>query len=522
MDKVAIYCRLSEEDKNKISENDDSESITNQKEMLTQYAETHDWLIYDVYSDDDFGGGTRDRPDFNRLLKDAENKKFNIVLCKTQSRFTREIELAEKYIHYYFPIWGIRFVSIVDNIDTSIKGNKKSSQINSLVNEWYISDMSDNIKAVLTNKRMNGVFIGAFAPYGYKKDPNEKGHLIIDEYAADIVKDIFNMYINGRGRTYIARNLNERGVLSPGRYKIQNGEKYKNTSKCENAIWHDWNVSAIINNEVYIGNLVQNKAHSVSYKTKQVRPTPKTEWIRVAGTHEPIISKEIWENAQNIAKERAKHCYDKVDQTPVNIFTGKVFCGKCHSSLRTNIIKNKRYLRCSGKLYNTNSCEGTYVLYKRLYDAVLLEFQKITHEIVSIENVSQKASIFCDFEKQIEELNSQINEVNHQISEQRKYIKNLYIDKVKGVIDSDMYTELLNEFSNDEVKYQEDLNKLNRQIEIIQYNMSNRKSKLEIIKKYLDCERLTQEMVHIFIDKIYVHKKTNQNREFQLEIYWNF
>ena len=173
--KTAIYCRLSEEDRNKIRKSDDSISIQNQKSMLIQYAIDQGWEIYDIYSDDDYTGSDRNRPQFNRLLADAQARKFDIVLCKTQSRFTRELELVEKYIHGLFPVWGIRFVSIVDNADTENKGNKKSRQINGLVNEWYLEDMSDNIRSVLTSRRENGFHIGAFAPYGYKKDPNVKG-----------------------------------------------------------------------------------------------------------------------------------------------------------------------------------------------------------------------------------------------------------------------------------------------------------------------------------------------------------
>lgn len=192
--KVAIYCRLSEEDRNKQSEEDDSKSIQNQKSMLLKYSLDNDWDVYDIYSDDDYTGSDRYRPDFNRLLKDAENKKFDIVLCKTQSRFTRELELVEKYIHGLFPLWGIRFLSIVDNADTDNKGNKKSRQINGLVNEWYLEDMSDNIRSVLTDRRKDGYHIGAFALYGYEKDPNQKGHLIIDEEAAKIVREVFELF----------------------------------------------------------------------------------------------------------------------------------------------------------------------------------------------------------------------------------------------------------------------------------------------------------------------------------------
>ena len=174
MTKVAIYCRLSEEDKNKRCVEDDSESIRNQKAMLCEYVYKHNWELYDIYSDEDYAGTDRERPQFKKLLEDAENKKFDIVLCKTQSRFTRELELVEKYIHGLFPIWGIRFISIVDNADTENKGNKKARQINGLVNEWYLEDMSENIKSVLTSKRKKGEHIGSFALYGYKKDPNKK------------------------------------------------------------------------------------------------------------------------------------------------------------------------------------------------------------------------------------------------------------------------------------------------------------------------------------------------------------
>ena len=179
--KVAIYCRLSEEDRNKQHETDDSNSIQNQKSMLIQYVLEQGWEVYNIYSDDDYTGSDRRRPEFNKLLNDAEHRKFDIILCKTQSRFTRELELVEKYIHGLFPIWGIRFISIVDNADTANKGNKKSRQINGLVNEWYLEDMSENIRSVLTDRRKNGFHIGAFALYGYKKDPEQKGHLIIDE-----------------------------------------------------------------------------------------------------------------------------------------------------------------------------------------------------------------------------------------------------------------------------------------------------------------------------------------------------
>lgn len=170
-DIVAIYSRLSEEDRNKLNETDDSRSIQNQKSMLLSYALEQGWDVYNIYSDDDYRGSDRNRPAFNQLMIDAEAGKFDIVLCKSQARFTRELELVEKIIHGQFVEWGIRFVGLADNADTTNRGNKKSRQINGLVNEWYLEDLSDNVKSVLTDHRKKGMHIGSFALYGYKKDP---------------------------------------------------------------------------------------------------------------------------------------------------------------------------------------------------------------------------------------------------------------------------------------------------------------------------------------------------------------
>ena len=301
--KAAIYCRLSEEDKDKRHVTDDSESIQNQKSMLIQYATEQGWEIYGIYSDDDYTGADRSRPEFNRLLEDAKHKKFDIVLCKTQSRFTRELELVEKYIHGYFPIWGIRFVSIVDNADTENKGNKKSRQINGLVNEWYLEDMSENIKSVLTDKRKNGYHIGAFALYGYQKDPQQKGHLLIDEEAAEVVREVFTLFSQGYGKTAIAKILNEQGVPNPTEYKRQKGLRYQQPESQNSTLWRYYTISAMLRNEMYIGTMVQGKYGSVSYKTKQNRPRPKETWYRKENPHEAIIDQELWNTVQSMLEE---------------------------------------------------------------------------------------------------------------------------------------------------------------------------------------------------------------------------
>ena len=176
--KVAIYARLSEKDRNLKTKEDDSNSIINQKSLLTDYALKQGWTVYDYYVDDDYSGSDRNRPEFNRMIDDARDGKFSTIICKEQSRFARDVAIVEKYLNELFPIWGIRFISIVDNNDTNDNNQVLLRQFQSVLNEQYLRGMSNSIKSVLTNRRENGYFIGAFAPYGYKKDPNQKNHLI--------------------------------------------------------------------------------------------------------------------------------------------------------------------------------------------------------------------------------------------------------------------------------------------------------------------------------------------------------
>lgn len=200
----------------------------------------------------------------------------------------------------------IRFISIVDHADTDIKGNKKARQINGLINEWYLEDLSENIKSVFENKMRNGQHIGAFALYVYQKDPEQKGHLIIDEEAAEFVREVFNLFVQGRGKQDIAQTLNARGIPNPTEYKRQKGLRYSQPKSQVSTLWKYFAISNMLTNEIYIGNMVQDRYGSISYKTKQNKPNPKDEWIIVENTHEPIIDIETWNKAQELIRQRAK------------------------------------------------------------------------------------------------------------------------------------------------------------------------------------------------------------------------
>lgn len=513
--RVAIYVRLSEEDRNKVNQNDDSNSIQNQKSMLIEYSVNHGWDIYNVYSDDDYTGSDRNRPAFCEMIKKAEQREFDIILCKTQSRFTRELELVEKYINGLFPIWGIRFISIVDNADTENKGNKKSRQINGLVNEWYLEDMSDNIRSVLTNRRKNGFHIGAFAPYGYAKDPERKGHLIVDEEAALIVRRIFNLYNQGLGKTNIARILNEEGIPNPTEYKHQKGFRWNIPDRPFTKKWQYYTIAAILENEMYIGNMVQGKYGSESYKTKKSRTKPKDQWIIVNNTHEPIVDKDTWDTTQRLRKEKS-HPFGNGEK---GIFTRKLFCMYCGCSMRTSKNHGLHYYRCVGKYYQPTYCEGAYISDTKLKAAILEELKKIIDSYLLSGTVEKKiktnskSSLLSDLEKSL-------NNYNKKLIENKTVLKNLYIDKVKGVIDEENYLMFSKDFT-DENKH------LSSLIESVTFQIDSYRSKQntitvsDIVERYSNPTDVTREMVDVLIEKIVIGKRMKAEK-CPIEIYWNF
>ncbi|MBE7058945.1 MAG: DUF4368 domain-containing protein [Ruminococcaceae bacterium] len=518
MTKVAIYCRLSEEDKNKQNSSEDSASIQNQKAMLLQYALEHNWELYNIYSDDDYTGSDRRRPEFNRLLQDAEARKFDIILCKTQSRFTRELELVEKYIHGLFPIWGIRFVSIVDNADTDNKGNKKSRQINGLVNEWYLEDMSDNIRSVLKNRRENGFHIGAFALYGYKKDPNCKGHLIIDEEAAAVVREVFRLFAQGYGKTAIARILNDRGIPNPTEYKRLQGLRYKQPKSKTGTLWKYFAISDMLTNEMYIGNMVQGKYGSVSYKTKQNKPRPKSEWYIVEGTHEAIIERELWDRVQVLLKQRSKPFAGGT----IGLFARKALCLNCGYTMRSSKNRDKHYLLCSNRHVAKDACEGAFISVDKLEEIVLAEINSLAAEYLDKSELERNIKISVNLEEEKKRLLADLAIYEKKVAEFSKGIQALYMDKIKGVISEQDFAEMSKSFAAERGRLTEIINEKQKQLSEINETLNSDDIINNLIEKYSNFKQLNREIVEILIDRIYIGKRIPGTKDIPIEIHWNF
>ena len=516
--KVAIYCRLSEEDRNKQFETDDSNSIQNQKAMLLQYTMEQGWELYNIYSDDDYTGSDRRRPQFNRLLEDAKARKFDIVLCKTQSRFTRELELVEKYIHGLFPIWGIRFISIVDNADTANKGNKKSRQINGLVNEWYLEDMSENIRSVLTNRRENGFHIGAFALYGYMKDPNQKGHLIIDEEAAAVVREVFSLFAQGYGKTTIAKMLNDRGIPNPTEYKRLKGLRYQQPKTKQSTLWKYFAISDMLINEIYIGNMVQGKYGSVSYKTKQCKPRPKSEWYIVEGTHEPIIDRELWNKVQTLIAQRAK----PFDVGTIGIFARKARCANCGYIMRSHKKGEKRFLECTNRHFSKDACEGAFISVDRLEGMVIAELNRLSNEYLDKDELLRNVEFSRNLKEKKNQLISDKAMYEKKVEEYSKGIRELYLDKVKGLISESDYLEMSKDFTNERDRLERLICECENKIDGIDKQIALGDNRRELIEQYTNLEHLDRETVDTLIDYINVGKRIPGTRDVPIEIHWNF
>ncbi len=521
MNKVAIYCRLSDEDKNKLSKLDESESIQNQKSLLIKYVIQKGWNIYKIYSDDDYSGLDDERPEFNKMLEEAKYRKFNIILCKHQSRFSRNMELIEKYLHNKFHEWNIRFISITDNVDTWNKENKKAMQINGLVNEWYSEDLSKAIRATLNIKRQKGKFIGSFAPYGYKKDKEDKNKLVIDHEAAEIIRNIYSWYLKGYGVKYIVNILNKKRIPNPTKYKQIKGLNYKNSSQTDDyGLWNRNTVRRILRNEVYIGNMVQKKRQKLNYKSKKVIENPKSKWIVVKGTHDAIISKKDFNLVQNKMNDKVR-CNNK---GKAHVFVSKVKCLDCGSTMsKVTAGKKYKYLRC--KLYTRDPRKQLCTSHSIRLDnlkTLLKRLIKKHFNKVSNKNLIDRLNEENIYSRKIKLKKRELTIIKKNINEKEIVIKNLYVDKVLGDISLSQFKDLNNAFINErDILIKRKLDIVNELEEITERKRSMVKN-IDIIKKYKEFDQINHTIVNELIDFIEIGDKDKRLGKQIIKIHWNF
>ena len=529
---VAIYCRLSKEDLDKNTRTDESESIQNQKLLLMDYAVSSGFLIHNVYVDEDLSGFS-DRPSFKQMIKDAAAGKFNIVLCKHQSRFTRDMELVEKYIHGLFPEWGIRFISLTDNVDTNVKGNKKARQIYGLINEWYSEDLSENIRTVFRKKMENGQYVGAFACYGYMKDPNNKHKLIIDEEAAAIVKEIYEMYLDGYGTFAIASTLTQRAVLTPTQYKQSKGLNYnksKNKHLAETSgVWSPRTVIRILQNKAYIGTLIQGQVRKVSYKSRKMKNTPEDEWVVIENSHEPIIDHSVFQKVEKIYKSHRKTYKSRVDKrSKPHTLAGKIKCENCGSTMeRSGATRDgaNHYIRCKlSARTSKRDCTPHYMKLWQLEAKVLSSIQELVKDI-PMQNNEEILEVLQSLEnkdKLSDKLRKQVLDVELKLGGVKSKLVAAYSDKLNAVISENDFFTFRAAFEEKKKALESKKQLIEQQINNMRNKEENRKNICNLVKKHVEMGALTHEIVNDFIDVITIGEKDAHTGEQKVCITWLF
>ncbi|WP_308752590.1 recombinase family protein [uncultured Anaerotruncus sp.] len=508
----AIYCRLSREDAEKVQE---SESIQNQKAMLAAYAASQGWEVGAVYCDEDYSGADRDRPGWNAMLAAAERREFQIVLCKTQSRFTRDMELVEKYLHGLFPLWGIRFVAVVDHVDTDLKGGKKARQINGLINEWYLEDLSENIRAVFAQKRGAGKYLGSIPAYGYRKDPADHNHLVIEPEAAGAVRTIFSLCLEGFGKQKIAALLNERGIPSPAAYRRARGWIRNETG---GGLWNRTTVGRILRSELYVGTMVQGVKHRVSYKSKTCAAVPKEAWCRVEGTHEAIVDRASFDAVQALLDRRTR----SGGTGEPHPLAGIARCAGCGGPLVkvSQLYKGKRrsYLQC-GLYASSRSCPRCTRHSVRLDALTGVVEERIRMLVRARYRLSHPERLLPpgEAEGSLRRERAEAQDLRNQIARRMDALRALYLDRVDGLIGRE-------EFSGMSARFREERQALEARLDALEARMREAPPEppgrlAERAEALLRLEPMPRELIALLVDSVSVGERQPDGTQ-EVSIRW--
>lgn len=524
---VALYIRLSQEDSDNGTEKQESNSVTSQKTLLSEFIEEHDDLIvYDTYIDDGFTGTDFNRPSFQRLLEDMRNGSINCVIVKDLSRLGRNYIEVGNYIEQVFPLFNIRFIAINDSVD-SFKNPASTNTIlvpfKNLINDEYARDTSIKIRTSLNGKKKKGEFIGAFPSYGYIKDPKDKHRLIIDEVAADIVRKIFNWNVNkGLGKIAICHKLNDLGILNPtGHKKLELGQNYNNYGIKDNTYtWTPSTVRNILNNEVYIGNTVQGKRRTKSYKVHKVEVVPKEEWVRVENTHEPIIDKETFTKAQELSRRDTK-VSQKTNE--LSIWAGFLKCADCGRAMNKKSSTNKSgskyeyyicstYRKKSNKLCTKHTIKEE-LLEKAVVQAINLHIDLLINTEEIIKQINQ--SSFQNLKN--ENIENMIMTKQNEISKISNFKRTLYEDWKNEDITREEYLEYKQKYENDIERLKLNIERLQNEKQKYENQNQNSNKWIEKFKEQKGITELSREIMMELIDCIYVHDNGNITIRFKFE-----
>ena len=515
--RAAIYLRISRDDEDKAESN----SIQNQRELLKAYIEKHPDLEFArEFIDDGYTGTNFDRPSFKRMMEMVQSKDIDCIIVKDLSRLGRNYIDTGKYIEQIFPKFGVRFISVNDNYDSNREVNEADQIIipfKNLINDAYCRDISMKIRSQLDVKRRSGKFIGAFAGYGYRKDPSDKYHLVIDDAAADVVRLIFDLKLDGYSQGRIAARLNEMGVLTPQEYKRSIGlNSNAGYWKCDEPKWASATVRRILTNELYIGNIAQGKYRKINYKVKRLEVLNESEWIRKTGTHEPIISRAIFDRVQTMLAEDTRTA---PGSGPVSALAGIVKCAGCGQNM---IIRKTRkgakeytYYTCSTAKYG-GDCTCHLINADKLETAVLSAVQKQMSLLLDAKLLEGKYKELPSRSHRSKMLEDQRVTLEKEIEKYKTLKEKLYEDFAGGVIESEDYEELKQRFSDRINKTTRSITALDAEIRHVKDQPVLPPEWLEEVRRFGTINSLTRRAVAMLINKVIVYSKD------RIEIIFNY
>ena len=518
-DKItALYCRLSRDDEL----SGESNSITNQKSILSKYAKENNFQNIQVFVDDGYSGTTFTRPAFMEIMELAEQGKVGTIIVKDHSRLGRNRLIVGQLLEEDFVRLNIRYIAIMDNIDSS-KGLNDFLPIQDWFNEMHAKNTSQKVRAVLKNKGESGISLANNVPYGYKKDESNKTKWLVDETSAEVVKEIFNLFIQGHGTFEIARILRERKILTPSEY---NSSISTNSTNQEYQYkWCGTTVAGILDRQEYIGDTVNFKCTTRSYKDKTRLNLPKEDRKIFKNTHEPIIDEYTW----NIAKQLRNNRKKRAKSGKKSIFSGLLFCYDCGKKMYFQSplvdLRNKDHYRCSSYKHDTSACTSHYISDDVLQSIVLENIQRVVSYMEDYEDLfiqEQLAKSTQDELKQISKNKKELEKAKNRIIEIDNLFMHIYEDNVSGKISDDRFRNLSFNYDKEQQDLKLKIEQLSKDIENTEKKDTDITQFISNVKKYTEITELSAEILNELIEKIVIHQqeKVNSKKVQEIDIYY--
>ena len=524
---TALYPRLSHED----TLQGESNSISNQKRILEAYAKQNGFSNLKWYTDDGFSGANFQRPGFQRMIADIEKGRINLVITKDLSRLGRNYIMCGQYTEIYFPERHVRYIALNDGVDTL---NQTSSMditpFKHILNDMYAKDISTKIKSTLHTKARRGEYLGALDPYGYLRHPDDKHKLIINEETAPVVRRMFEMCAAGIGARSIATTLNNEGILSPKEYTRFRKHNPERDGEFERRhFWTRTYVHFMLQNEIYVGSMVQGRQYTPSYRSKKREPIPKEDWVVVPDMHEPIISRELFDEAQKRLIARKKTI--KAKDEPA-LFAGLFYCEACGTSMKLGVSQQKYFYYMCGRsqAIGTVACSSHYINRDTLYQVVQEDIQRNARLFSEdTEKAAQKLmELKCaDQQKQTATMKRDLASAKKRLADLDMKLKRTYEDNMSGKLPDHIFTMFIADYDTERATLKANIAEMEKALEKVRDTKADIDRFADLIRKYTSFEKLDRFMLHELIDRITIYEtpgmgRCRKGKEKRITIYYKF